>query len=45
MNSDYLRREFYRNINSKDRDNKKQREFPILETSTDIYFLFQTIIF
>lgn len=32
-------------MNSKGRDSKRQRQFPILQTSTDIYFLFQTVIF
>lgn len=30
MNSDYLRREYYKNISSKTQDHKREKEFPVL---------------
>lgn len=46
MNSDYLRRQYYKNVNLKRKFlNEHFTIFPILETSHDIFFLFQTIIF
>ena len=44
LNSEYLRKEYYKAGREKLESHRKGH-FPKLETSNDIYFLFQTVIF
>ena len=45
LNSDHLRKDYYKTSREKPGPNNRQANFPKLETSNDIYFLFQTVIF